>query len=122
MAGKERLKPSEDRSGPGEGVNETVTVLAGLGAQLICDGSDLADGGDGVYPKIWKALPIDPIAGPTSAGIRCESNGPSKSILPASQNRIIQIGHQDSLCYRRRSYRYSHSKPAGWRPGPTEWG
>ena len=42
MAGKERLNQLSERpSGPGES-------LPGVGAQLICAGGDLADGGDGV--------------------------------------------------------------------------
>jgi len=60
MAGKKRLsqpgesanQPDEDQSAPGEGANELVPDLAGPGARLICAGSDLDDGGDGVRFEI----------------------------------------------------------------------
>ena len=63
MAGKERLsklskRPSklserlnevgERLSGPGENVDEPARALTGPHIRLICAGSDLADGGDGV--------------------------------------------------------------------------
>jgi nitrite reductase/ring-hydroxylating ferredoxin subunit len=56
MAGKERLskrserpnQQSADRSAPGDGVDEVVADFAEAGARLICAGSDLVDGGDGV--------------------------------------------------------------------------
>jgi nitrite reductase/ring-hydroxylating ferredoxin subunit len=52
MAGKERLsKPNErpNRTGaPGPGANEAVANFAEARARLICAGSELVDGGDGV--------------------------------------------------------------------------
>ena len=63
MAGKERLsqlsehlskpdeslnQPREHSGGSGEGAGEPDRTLTGVGTHLICAGSDLADGGDGV--------------------------------------------------------------------------
>jgi nitrite reductase/ring-hydroxylating ferredoxin subunit len=53
MAEKERLSQRSERlSGPGDGANAPDRGLTGPSGRLICSGSDLADGGDGVRFEI----------------------------------------------------------------------